>query len=177
MKIQFKKLRPDAVSPAYSKPGDAGLDLTAVTLNIVDAGEYGYIEYGTGIAVEIPEGYVGLIFPRSSISITGMILSNSVGVIDCVPAGTKIQTPIGEIEVEKIYGSNITEIYSFNEDSESIEFDSIVDMWIVNDLELLTITVEDTTHITVPVEKEIFTDRGWIRAKNLTQNDSILSFK
>jgi len=40
------------------------------------------IEYGTGIAVEIPPGHVGLIFPRSSIFHTGLILTNSVGVID-----------------------------------------------------------------------------------------------
>ena len=177
MKIRFKKLNPNAIVPAYSKPGDAGLDLTATSKELINNSQYGYLEYGTGLAVEIPEGYVGLIFPRSSISNTGLILSNSVGVIDCVPAGTKIQTPIGEIEVEKIYGSNQTEIYSYNEESESIEFDTITDMWIVNDLELLTIIVEDNTYITVPIEKEVFTDRGWVRAKNLTENDSILSFK
>lgn len=82
MKVRFKKLDPNAIVPAYSKPGDAGLDLTATSKNLVDAGKYGYVEYGTGLAVEIPEGYVGLIFPRSSISNTGLILSNSVGVVD-----------------------------------------------------------------------------------------------
>jgi dUTP pyrophosphatase len=40
------------------------------------------MEYGTGLAVEIPEGHVGLLFPRSSISNSGLILTNSVGVID-----------------------------------------------------------------------------------------------
>lgn len=82
MKVKIKKLIPEAVIPQYSKPGDAGLDLVATYIKVEDHNTYGYFEYGTGLAIEIPEGYVGLIYPRSSISNTGMILSNSVGVID-----------------------------------------------------------------------------------------------
>lgn len=82
MKVRFKKLNENAVVPAYSKPGDAGLDLTATSKELTNNPQYGFLEYGTGLAVEIPEGHVGLIFPRSSISDTGLILSNSVGVID-----------------------------------------------------------------------------------------------
>jgi dUTP pyrophosphatase len=82
MKVKFKKLSDNAVIPSYAKPGDAGLDLTATSMQVVDQKTYGYIEYGTGIAVEIPEGYVGLIYPRSSVSNTGLILSNCVGVVD-----------------------------------------------------------------------------------------------
>lgn len=82
MKVRFKKLNENAVVPAYSKPGDAGLDLTATSKELTNNPQYGFLEYGTGLAVEIPEGHVGLIFPRSSISNTGLILSNSVGVID-----------------------------------------------------------------------------------------------
>ena len=78
MKIKFKKLSPKAVTPSYAKTGDAGLDMTAISL-IKDEMFY---EYGTGIAVEIPEDHVGLIFPRSSISKTKLILSNHVGVVD-----------------------------------------------------------------------------------------------
>lgn len=82
MKIRFKKLSEHAVMPAYSKQGDAGLDLTAIWENTTEESGFGYIEYGTGIAVEIPEGFVGLLFPRSSVSQTGLILANSVGVVD-----------------------------------------------------------------------------------------------
>lgn len=78
MKVKFKKLHPDAVIPSYAKEGDAGLDLTAISLDILD----GLISYGTGIAVEIPEGYVGLVFPRSSVYRTKQTLSNCVGVVD-----------------------------------------------------------------------------------------------
>ena len=69
----------DAVKPSYAKDGDAGLDLTATHMTW----EENFIEYGTGIAVEIPEGYVGLVFPRSSVSKReNFYLKNSVGVID-----------------------------------------------------------------------------------------------
>ena len=79
MKVKIKKLHPDAVIPAYAKTGDAGMDLTAVSMSIDD---YGCISYGTGLAFEIPEGYVGLVFPRSSNCKKGVILTNCVGVID-----------------------------------------------------------------------------------------------
>lgn len=79
MKVKIKKTHPDAVIPCYAKVGDAGLDLTATSISY---DEYGNICYGTGLAFEIPEGYVGLIFPRSSICKEQLLLSNSVGVID-----------------------------------------------------------------------------------------------
>jgi dUTP pyrophosphatase len=82
MKVKIKRLVENAVLPSYSKPGDAGLDLTATSMKVVDNSDHGYIEYGTGLSFEIPEGYVGLLFPRSSISNTGLILANSVGVLD-----------------------------------------------------------------------------------------------
>ena len=85
MIVKFKKLSPLAVIPRYSKPGDAGMDLTAVEVkknfdSLRD--EYTKVIVDSGIAVEIPDGYVGLVFPRSSIQSTGLRLTNSVGVID-----------------------------------------------------------------------------------------------
>ena len=79
MKVKIKKLHPSAVIPKYAKPGDAGMDLTATKIDISDIYN---LTYHTGIAIEIPEGYVGLLFPRSSVYKTGMKLTNSVGVID-----------------------------------------------------------------------------------------------
>lgn len=79
MKVRIKKLNENAVIPKYAKYGDAGLDLTATSMYY---DEYGNICYGTGLAFEIPEGYVGLIFPRSSICKEQLLLSNAVGVID-----------------------------------------------------------------------------------------------
>ena len=79
MKVGVKKLHPSAVIPKYAKPGDAGLDLTAVEI-INDEGFQ--VTYKTGLAFEIPLGYVGLIFPRSSVRNYQLDLSNCVGVID-----------------------------------------------------------------------------------------------
>jgi len=79
MQVKVKKLHPDAVIPSYSKAGDAAMDLTAIS---VDKDEYGNAVYKTGLAIEIPEGYVGLLFPRSSNSKTDLYLTNHVGVID-----------------------------------------------------------------------------------------------
>lgn len=78
VKLNFKKLSPEAVSPKYSKSGDCGADLTATSMLETDM----YIEYGTSLAIEIPPGYVGLIYPRSSLSNYDLVLSNHVGVID-----------------------------------------------------------------------------------------------
>lgn len=78
MNVKVKKLVPEAVIPSYAKSGDAGLDLTATSYEYKD----GRHVYGTGLAIEIPEGYVGLIFPRSSICKHDLRLTNSVGVID-----------------------------------------------------------------------------------------------
>jgi dUTP pyrophosphatase len=79
MQVKIKKLHELVEIPAYAKVGDAGLDLTAIS---IEKDEYGNAVIHTGLAIEIPEGYVGLIFPRSSISKYDMHLRNSVGVID-----------------------------------------------------------------------------------------------
>ena len=79
MKVKIKKLSSDAVVPTYAKSGDAGMDMVAT--KVISDG-LDSITYGTDIAVEIPEGFVGLVFPRSSIRKTNLQLSNSVGVID-----------------------------------------------------------------------------------------------
>ena len=79
MKVKIKKLHPNAVKPKYAKESDAGLDLVATS--IIENTSF-QITYGLGIAMEIQEGMVGLIFPRSSVRNTELILSNSVGVID-----------------------------------------------------------------------------------------------
>lgn len=83
MELKFKRLSDKAILPIRAHKGDAGLDLTCtnITTTLNKCGQV-LIEYHTDLAVEIPEGYVGLLFPRSSIYKNSLILSNSVGVID-----------------------------------------------------------------------------------------------
>lgn len=80
LQVKIKKLHPGAVIPTYAKHGDAAMDLYAVERGEVD--NYDNMVYKTGLAVEIPHGHVGLLFPRSSVSKTNHILRNHVGVID-----------------------------------------------------------------------------------------------
>ena len=79
LKIRIKKLSKNSVLPTYSKDGDAGMDLVATSKSFDTDGN---AVYGTGLAFEIPKGFVGLVFPRSSNAKQQLLLSNSVGVID-----------------------------------------------------------------------------------------------
>jgi dUTP pyrophosphatase len=99
--VKFRKLVPEAVTPKYAQTGDAGMDLTATSFRFTDT----FMEYGTGIAVEIPTGHVGLLFPRSSITKapSGVSLKNSVGVIDSNYRGeilVRFEKPTHETYVE-----------------------------------------------------------------------------
>lgn len=80
MNIKIKKLHPNAKIPSYAKTGDGAVDLTAVSKEY--NAHTNNLEFDIGLAFEIPEGHVGLIFPRSSICKTQLTLRNSVGVID-----------------------------------------------------------------------------------------------
>lgn len=78
MNVKIKKLTDRAKTPSYAKKGDAGMDLTATSKKQ----EGKNVVYGTGLAMEIPEGYVGLLFPRSSLTNYDLSLGNHVGVVD-----------------------------------------------------------------------------------------------
>ena len=80
MEVKIKKLYGDAVIPAYAHETDAGMDLVAINYKYDETTDCHI--YGTGIAVEIPEGYVGLVYPRSSNRKTDAYMTNHVGVID-----------------------------------------------------------------------------------------------
>lgn len=77
--LKVKRLVPEAVLPAKANSTDAGYDCVAIDSGTITDS---YIEYGTGIAVELPEGYHCELFPRSSISKYHLILSNGVGLVD-----------------------------------------------------------------------------------------------
>lgn len=126
IKVKFKKLNERATIPFYAKEGDAGVDLTATTIKRTSK----FFEYGTDLAMEIEKGYVGLLFPRSSISKTDHFLRNSVGVIDSgyrgeiklrmsIPAlGEKeyqIGDKVGQLIIMKIPLVEIEEVDSLSE--------------------------------------------------------------
>jgi dUTP pyrophosphatase len=103
MKVKFKKLHENAVLPSYARPGDAGLDMFPVSTERVP---HHKIRCHFGFSMEIPEGYVGLIFPRSSIWKTDSRMSNSVGVIDSGYRG-EVQAVFDMIGYQEFYKGGV----------------------------------------------------------------------
>ena len=77
MKVNIKKLVENAVIPRYAKSGDAGVDLTVTKVKH----KKGKVKYYSGLAFEIPQGYVGLLFPRSSNANKDLLLTVSIAVL------------------------------------------------------------------------------------------------
>jgi dUTP pyrophosphatase len=98
MKVRIKKLNELAVIPSYAKDGDAGMDLVATSIISTTSTQ---ITYGIGLALEIPKGFVGLIFPRSSVRKTRLMLSNCVGVIDSGYRG-ELQATFNKINQDSV---------------------------------------------------------------------------
>jgi dUTP pyrophosphatase len=81
MELRFRRLNEAAILPARAHEGDAGLDLHAVEPVTIGPGERASV--GTGLAVEIPDGYAGLVLPRSGLAFRhGISLVNAPGLID-----------------------------------------------------------------------------------------------
>lgn len=87
MKIKFKKLEEEAKIPTRATDGSGAYDITCTHTvyhrkKTSSSGYVHYVECKTGLAMQVPEGYVGLLFARSSVSNKGLSLCNGVGVID-----------------------------------------------------------------------------------------------
>ncbi len=79
--LPLQRLHPDAVTPAYAHPGDAGLDLVSVEEVTLEPGQRHAV--ATGWAMAIPEGWVGLVHPRSGLALrAGLTVANAPGTID-----------------------------------------------------------------------------------------------
>lgn len=122
MKVRFKKLNEKAVMPTKAHATDAGFDLVATSREV---DENGNVVYGTGIAVEIPDGYVGLIFPRSSICKKDLVLTNSVG---CVDAGYR-----GEIMAKFKPAMKVQTCYYFKTEELELHSPCLLDGYEVGD--------------------------------------------
>lgn len=91
--IKFVRLHPDALVPAYAHPGDAGADLCSVESVVIEPGQRTLVR--TGLAVQIPDGFVGLVHPRSGLAIKqGLSIVNAPGTID---AGYRGEVMVGLI--------------------------------------------------------------------------------
>ncbi|MBA3383555.1 MAG: dUTP diphosphatase, partial [Actinobacteria bacterium] len=81
IELQVARLRDDAILPSRAYAGDAGLDLAACERLELGPGERGVV--GTGFAVAIPDGFAGLVLPRSGLAARhGITVVNSPGLVD-----------------------------------------------------------------------------------------------
>lgn len=80
--VPVVRLDPDAVLPAHARPGDAGADLVAAEAVVLASGG-GRALVRTGVAVGVPEGFAGLVMPRSGLALNhGVTVLNAPGLID-----------------------------------------------------------------------------------------------
>lgn len=113
MEIKIKLLSDKAKLPVKGTDYSAGYDLT-VTSVFWDR-SHDVISYGFGIALEIPKGWVGLVFPRSSVYKKNLDLTNCVGVID--------SDYRGEISAKfRLLNPNIDNVYTIGERAAQIVF-------------------------------------------------------
>lgn len=115
MELKIVKLYDNAIMPKFAHEGDAGMDLYVHRVIEETANQ---ITYGLGVAVKIPDNHVGLIFPRSSIRKYDLMLSNSVGVVDCGFIG-ELQTTFNKVTPAYAYYDepvgNISKQYDIDE--------------------------------------------------------------
>lgn len=79
--VHIKLLDPELPAPAYAKPGDAGADLRSRVDFELEPGERALVP--TGVAIALPEGYVGLVHPRSGLATkNGITIVNAPGTVD-----------------------------------------------------------------------------------------------
>ncbi len=112
-----EKLEKKTVIPEYKSEHAGAFDLTATSKKFVDryydekegVHKGGYFEYGTNLVFEIPEGYMGVIAPRSSSRDIAQILSNSLGLIDSDYRGEVKASFRRDVSISEHYGSQYEE--------------------------------------------------------------------
>ncbi len=129
MTIKIKKLKEDAILPRYAHPGDAGMDLFSNEEFLLRAGERHL--YKTGISMELPSGYVSLVWDKSSLPYHHGIKSMG-GVIDATYRGEygvilfntsqedyliKKGDKIAQVLIQKVEEAEIKEVSELSETS------------------------------------------------------------
>lgn len=173
--IKFEKTNEEAKLPFKKRESDTGWDVFSVENKIIPARGSAVVDIGLNLAYITP-GYWLQVGTRSGMGFKYGLMCHP-GVIDnCVPAGTLIKTVNGDIPVEQLYSqTELPYVISYNTETLQNEVDKITDFWIVNNVELIEIETE-FNKVKIPPEKEVYTKRGWIKAKNLTLDDEILEF-
>lgn len=107
MTVNFKKLDPRATVPTYGTDYSGGADLRAILAEPITINSHDSAFFRTGLAVAIPEGYVGLIYARSGLACKkGLAPSNKVGVIDADYRGEIMVALYNHSDCEQIIENN-----------------------------------------------------------------------
>lgn len=109
--LQVRRLDPDVPLPSYAHPGDAGLDLASAEDRVLGPGERGAIS--TGLAVAVPDGWVGLVHPRSGLSLRdGVTVVNAPGTVDSGYRGELkvLLVNLGDRPVEIARGERVAQL-------------------------------------------------------------------
>src|SRR3990167_10905695 len=127
MLIKFQKILEKAIIPHYAHPGDAGMDVFSAEETIIKAGERKSVR--TGVKMELPEGFVGLVWDKSGLALkngiktmAGVIDSGYRGeigivLINLVQSDFKIEKgqKIAQILIQKVERAEIEEVKNLNE--------------------------------------------------------------
>lgn len=109
--LRVRRLDPDVPLPSYAHPGDAGLDLASAEQRVLEPGERAAVS--TGIAVAVPDGWVGLVHPRSGLSLReGVTVVNAPGTVDSGYRGELkvLLVNLGDRPVEISRGERIAQL-------------------------------------------------------------------
>jgi dUTP pyrophosphatase len=170
--LVYSKSREDAVSPSYAYETDSGFDLYSTEDVWIFAQSRKLIP--TGLHIDIPDGYEIQVRSKSGLALNkGLMVLNSPGTVDCFSEDMKILTLDGEKPISEIKIGDV--VYSFNENSLSIEKDIISQIFDTETQEILIIETESGI-LEVTPNSEVYTTKGIVLAKNLTENDEIINF-
>ena len=134
IEIEFTLLHDLAQAPRYAHPGDAGADLVCVEDVKLAPGERALV--ATGLAIALPDGYVGLVHPRSGLAIKqGIGIVNTPGTIDSgyrgelkiclinLDANESVQLPAGsriaQLVIQEVINATFTQVETLNETARS----------------------------------------------------------
>lgn len=172
MNVNFATSDANAISPSYAYPTDSGFDLYSTQEIIVRPLDRALVP--TGLHIDIPDGYEIQVRSKSGLALNqGLMVLNSPGTVDCFSEDMKILTTSGEKKINEIKIGEV--VYSFNEETQSIEKDIITQIFDTESQEILVIETEMGI-LEVTPNSEVYTTRGLILAKNLNENDEIINF-
>lgn len=170
--LEYAKTINDAVDPKYAYESDSGFDLYSTIEYELPA--FGRALIPTGLKFNIPEGFEIQVRPKSGLAINqGLTVLNTPGTVDCFSEDMKILTIEGEKLISEIKIGDI--VFSFNESTFEIEKDTITHIFNTEEQEILQIETEYGI-LEVTSNSEIYTKKGIILAKNLTETDEIVNF-